>query len=74
MCDAETQHWRNLYEELYAKVKPFQASKELQVIFFLLLYILYIILYIIIYYCEGCAEWHVLQFVFIVQQVETTLN
>ncbi|XP_067313877.1 hyaluronan mediated motility receptor isoform X2 [Pseudorasbora parva] len=25
-CDAETEHWRNLYEELYAKVKPFQEQ------------------------------------------------
>ncbi|XP_050983471.1 hyaluronan mediated motility receptor isoform X1 [Labeo rohita] len=27
-CDAETEHWRNLYEELYAKVKPFQEQLD----------------------------------------------
>ncbi len=27
-CNAETEHWRNMYEELYAKVKPFQVSKD----------------------------------------------
>ncbi|XP_077092149.1 hyaluronan mediated motility receptor isoform X4 [Siphateles boraxobius] len=27
-CDSETQHWRNLYEELYAKVKPFQEQLD----------------------------------------------
>ncbi|XP_073676778.1 hyaluronan mediated motility receptor [Garra rufa] len=28
LCDAETEHWRNLYEELYAKVKPFQEQLD----------------------------------------------
>ncbi|KAG1962838.1 hyaluronan mediated motility receptor [Pimephales promelas] len=27
-CDSEIQHWRNLYEELYAKVKPFQEQLD----------------------------------------------
>ncbi|XP_043112520.1 hyaluronan mediated motility receptor isoform X2 [Puntigrus tetrazona] len=27
-CDAETEHWRNLYEELHAKVKPFQEQLD----------------------------------------------
>ncbi|XP_051506408.1 hyaluronan-mediated motility receptor-like isoform X2 [Myxocyprinus asiaticus] len=27
-CNAETEHWRNLYEELYAKVKPFQEQLD----------------------------------------------
>ncbi|KAK7141495.1 hypothetical protein R3I93_015594 [Phoxinus phoxinus] len=27
-CDPETPHWRNLYEELYAKVKPFQEQLD----------------------------------------------
>uniref|UniRef100_A0A8C1JCF5 Hyaluronan-mediated motility receptor (RHAMM) n=1 Tax=Cyprinus carpio TaxID=7962 RepID=A0A8C1JCF5_CYPCA len=26
--EAETEHWRNLYEELYAKVKPFQEQLD----------------------------------------------
>nr|AAQ97980.1 hyaluronan-mediated motility receptor [Danio rerio] len=26
--DSETEHWRNLYEELYAKVKPFQEQLD----------------------------------------------
>ncbi|XP_052431203.1 hyaluronan mediated motility receptor isoform X1 [Carassius gibelio] len=27
-CDVETERWRNLYEELYAKVKPFQEQLD----------------------------------------------
>uniref|UniRef100_A0A8C2JNK9 Hyaluronan-mediated motility receptor (RHAMM) n=1 Tax=Cyprinus carpio TaxID=7962 RepID=A0A8C2JNK9_CYPCA len=27
-CDAETEHWRNMYEELCAKVKPFQEQLD----------------------------------------------